>query len=253
MMQFTKIDKDFMIYKTNNVFLFGASKIGKYCKKILEKKGVYICGFIDNAIEKQGTEICNLPVISFLDFLEIAGRKENVLIQITSRFEREIITQIEENGYDNYISYTEFVVCTRQLSMYMTTYGDQKLKEMIYKSHLQSNLRAPVSDLLKREYFERKWLVGRDTLNIMLSAFTVGNHAILETDDGKSLIALNHSYKWMDEELWSALKEEPIRVIIGVGDPVAQNISLMYQICEYDFWDLDIFYGGGYRRFLMST
>lgn len=83
--------------------------------------------------------------------------------------------------------------------------------------------------------------MGRDTLNIMLSAFTVGNHAILETDDGKSLIALDHSYRWIDEEFWSALKEEPVRVVIGVGDPIAQNISLMYQIYEYDFWDLDIF------------
>lgn len=38
-MQFTKIDKDFMIYKTNEVYLFGVSKIGKYCKKNFREKG----------------------------------------------------------------------------------------------------------------------------------------------------------------------------------------------------------------------
>lgn len=247
MLEFSKIDKDFMVYKNNQVYLFGAAKLGKQCKNVLEKKNVRVCGFIDNDEKKQGMQFQNLPVISFRDFLLISHWERHTVIQISSRYECEIIEQIEESGYDSYISYTEFMVRTKQLSMYLATRENQKLRQMIYKCDVQAYLRAPILGLIKNYYFGRKWLTERDTFDIMLSAFTVGNHAILETDDGKGVIALNHSYKWMDEEVWDVLKEGKVRVVIGVGDPIAQNISLMYQICENDFWDMEEFWmkGGG--------
>lgn len=250
MLEFSKIDKDFMVYKNNQVYLFGAAKLGKQCKNVLEKKNVRVCGFIDNDEKKQGMQFQNLPVISFRDFLLISHWERHTVIQISSRYECEIIEQIEESGYDSYISYTEFMVRTKQLSMYLATRENQKLRQMIYKCDVQAYLRAPILGLIKNYYFGRKWLTERDTFDIMLSAFTVGNHAILETDDGKGVIALNHSYKWMDEEVWDVLKEGKVRVVIGVGDPIAQNISLMYQICENDFWDMEEFWmkGGGVQQ-----
>ncbi len=250
MLEFSRIDKDFMVYKNNRVYLFGAAKLGKQCKNILEKKGVQVCGFIDNDKKKQGMQFQDLPVISFEDFLIISRQERHTVVQIASRYECEMIAQMEESGYDSYISYAEFAVRTKQLSMYLATRENKKLRQMIYKCDVQANLRAPILAMIKNYYFGRKRLVERETFDIMLSAFTVGNHAILETDDGKGLIALNHSYKWMDEESWNVLKEGKVRVVIGVGDPIAQNISLMYQICENDFWDMEEFWmrGGGVQR-----
>lgn len=245
MLEFSKIDKDFFVYKNSSVYLFGAGKLGKHYKEILEKNGIHICGFVDNGVEKQGTKFCGVIVMSFSDFIERSHQEKDTLIQITSSYERDIIVQLEENGYENYISCSELSTRLRQLNMYLETQGNMELKELIYKCDLQINLRTPILNLVKNIYFAQKVLSGRNTVDIMLSAFTVGNHAILETNDGKNLIALSHSYKWMDTEIWNILKKEKIRVVIGVGDPIAQNISLMYQICENDFWDLDEFWTGG--------
>lgn len=254
MLGFSKIDKDFLIYKNSKVYLFGAGRLGKRCKNILEKQGICISGFIDNGKEKQGTEFCNIRVLSFEDFMKIAKQYKNTVIQISSQYEREMIEQIEEGGYENYISWSEFCVRTRQWSMYMETKENIELKKLIYKCDIYGNLRAPVLALIKNNYFGRKVLLGRGSFDIMLSAFTVGNHAIGETYDGKGMVALNHSYKWMDEKIWEVLKNGEVRVVIGVGDPIAQNISLMYQICENDFWDMDEFWEGGVmlKRYLMN-
>ena len=46
MLGFSKIDKDFLIYKNSKVYLFGAGRLGKRCKNILEKQGICISGFI---------------------------------------------------------------------------------------------------------------------------------------------------------------------------------------------------------------
>lgn len=244
-LEFSKIDKDLLVYKNSCVYLFGAAKLGKSCKELLERQGAHICGFIDNGLQKQGTEYCGVRVISFPDFMERSCREENTLVQITSRFERDIIEQMEQAGYVNYISYTEFAVRLKQLNLYLATRENMALKKQLYKCDLQSNSRTPILSWIKNNYFGNKILSKYNTFDIMLSAFTVGNHAILETNDGKNLIALNHSYRWMDTEIWNMLKEENIRVVIGVGDPIAQNISLMYQVCENEFWDLDEYWTGG--------
>ena len=90
MLEFSKIDKDFNVYKNNDVYLFGASKAGIKVKEILEKNGVHIKGFIDNNELKHGTEFCGINVFSFSDYLKVSKDTTSTLIQISSTFEKFI-------------------------------------------------------------------------------------------------------------------------------------------------------------------
>lgn len=246
MLEFFKIDKDLSIYKKNEVYLFGASKVGKRVKRILEKNEIIVKGFIDNNENKHGTKFCGIDVISFASFLELSQGKKNILVQISSTFEDEIAEQLENNGILNYITYSEFITRIRQLGRYFIANGNQGLTDWFYKCDWCSIVSLNMN-LVRDFYFEKKDLLKLNSFDIMLSPPKVGNDTIYRSFGkyGKQIINLHHSYKFLDEDIHDILKGEKTKLIIGVREPIKQNLSIMFEICGNEFWDLDEFWEGG--------
>ena len=207
MLEFSKIDRDFRVYRDNEVFLFGASKAGKRAKEIIEELGkISIKGFIDNNEEKCGKDFCGVNVISFSDFEKVYQKHDsNIIIQISSTFEKEILKQLEKSKIYNYISYSEFNVRLRLLERYLVSKGNQPLKEWLYKCDWYSDISLKMKEL-RDVYFERKALVGGDSFDIILSPPKTGNTTIMNSfkDEWESLFRLQHSYKYLDKELYNS-------------------------------------------------
>lgn len=246
MLEFSKIDKDFNVYKNNDVYLFGASKAGIKVKEILEKNGVHIKGFIDNNELKHGTEFCGINVFSFSDYLKVSKDTTSTLIQISSTFEKEIITQLENNKIYNYITYTEFSIRIRQLGRYLVSRENQKLKEWFYECDWCDRILTNMMEI-NNFYFEKKGLTGESILNLNCAPPKTGNSTIVSSLNyyWKDPVSLQHSLKFLDKKLYNILQNEKIRMIIGIREPIKQNISVMFQITDSELWDLDEFWDGG--------
>lgn len=246
MLEFSNIDKDFSVYKNNDVYLFGASKAGIKIKEILEKNGVHIKGFIDNNKEKSGRKFYNTYVFSFSDYLKINQNIHGILIQISSTFEKEIIIQLENSKIYNYITYTEFMVRTKQLGKYLVSKENQELKEWFYKCDWYDRTLTNMKEL-NDFYFEKKGLVKENILNLNCAAPKTGNSTIVSSFSyhWRNPVSLQHSLKFLDKKFYNILKNEKIRMVIGIREPIKQNISIMFQIIDSEFWDLDEFWDGG--------
>lgn len=133
------------------------------------------------------------------------------------------------------------------MGRYLVSKENQRLKEWFYKCDWYSNVSLKMREL-RDGYFEGKALLGRNSCDIILSPPKTGNTTIMNSfkTDWENLFRLQHSYKYLDRELYNCvLKEERMRIVIGVREPIKQNISLMFQICENEFWDLEEFWDRG--------
>lgn len=246
MLEFSKIDRDFSIYRKNQVYLFGASAAGAKVKTILEKNGIHVRGIVDNDEKKRGSKFYGTGVISFSDFAAISKKEQDLIVQIASTYEREIAEQLEKNGIRNYIFYTEFVLRIAQLGRYLIAEKDDVLKNCFYENDWTRTFLYTMDDL-QNDYLEKKKLLQTDTFDFMLSPPKVGNDTIYRSfkKNNRFVINFRHSYKFLDEKIHEVLKRERMRLIIGVREPVKQNLSIMFEISGNEFWDLDEFWEAG--------
>ena len=94
-------DIDYLKYLLNkDVLIFGAGVQGKVCFHKLKIKKIKVIGYIDN--NKRVEELNHIPVYSF-DWLK-EHNSSNVMIIISSRYEREMKMQLLDNCIFNFIS-----------------------------------------------------------------------------------------------------------------------------------------------------
>lgn len=106
------VERKLRIYNSGwGIYLFGAGKVGERVYERLSKFPLSIKGFIDNNIDKQGTECCGRPVISLKQYWR---ERENSIIVITvaSKNETDILRELKmqkvEYGSD-YFKWTDFI------------------------------------------------------------------------------------------------------------------------------------------------
>lgn len=79
------------------VYMFGTSKIATMIISFLKKKGVTFAGIIDNDISRQGFIVEEIKVYS-PEILNVYDSE--VVVLIASSYQNEMITQLQEMGYD---------------------------------------------------------------------------------------------------------------------------------------------------------
>ncbi len=255
MLEFYNIDKDFKVYSGKKVYLFGASRAGRKVKEILENRGVAVSGFIDNDVRKHGREFCGVEVISFDDFVEMHHANKDTLIQISSTHEDEIVKQLKEAKIKGYITYSEFYSRTWRLGRYLSIAENDELRDFFYERDWQKHFFNSM-DRVKLGYFEMKHLLDLKSFNIMVSPPKVGNTSINNSLNafGKRVAVIEHSFEFLSKELPRFLKDVKTKLIVGVRDPISQNLSLEFQVCvnSLELWDVDEFWAGGavFKKFL---
>lgn len=81
------------------IYLFGAGQMGQETRLTLASYGIDICGFIDNAKEKQGTQIhgktCYLP--------EYLRGRDHILVVVSMMDTDEVVRQLQAMNVENVI------------------------------------------------------------------------------------------------------------------------------------------------------
>lgn len=246
MIEFSKIDGELSIYKSNQVFLFGASSAGIRVKTILENFGISIKAFVDNSIEKQGRYLENVEIISFSALRDMALENQKYIIQIASVYEKEIARQLEEKNL-KYISYSEFSLRIRMLSEHLLFMENSKLRDYMYE--IEWRREAAAVELCMREYFIKKQMgfSKSDTINFMLSAPKTGNNSIKASVQSSELMIAIHSFALLKEFLDRYASNFKMNIIIGIRDVISQNLSFLFEamddgyLNEVDFiWKNDV-------------
>jgi Putative capsular polysaccharide synthesis protein. len=239
-MVFSKIDGELSIYKENQVFLFGASSSGVWVKEILENFGISITAFIDNNIEKQGKQFSDKEIISVSALHAMLRKNEKYIIQISSVYEKEIESQLEDEKL-NYISYSEFAGRMLRLSEYLLLKQNPALRFYTYEVEWKREVAG--IELQMREYLRKKWMEDKktDTVNFMLSGPKTGNNTIACSVKSGDLMLRTHSYTVIKEFLERYSVNLKMNIIIGVRDVVSQNLSFLFEALDDGYLnDIDL-------------
>lgn len=231
-MIFSRITRDFKIYKNKKIFLFGASAGGYQVKEFFDKIDVQITAVLDNDKNKwRKTFDDKIEIISLEKFEQIyETEKENILVQISSEYDNEISKQLQRHNID-FITFSEWKHQIRVIKL-SEFYQDNKDLKMIYY------------DLFKRQTIENDSMKFLDKIaidvNLVLSAPKTGNWTLRDALKKNSVdyVHIWHDFGRIDERIQEIVKSKIQKIIIGIREPIAQNISYLYEFSGF-FWDTE--------------
>lgn len=102
--------REFVNGKTVPIYIFGADIAGKVTEKILRKQDIKITGFLDNNRNK-----CSQPIdgISVYHTPHLSGLDREAIILIASTYISDIINQLENLGFFNWIPIAHILEANR--------------------------------------------------------------------------------------------------------------------------------------------
>lgn len=226
MIRFSKIDDELSIYKKRTVILFGAGNSGLRIKKELEGGGIKINSVCDNNINKWGEDMDGLEIISPFRLCEIYN--DEVLVQISSVFSKEIEKQLEELDIHSFISYEEYCARMGALCIYKNLPQNLEAYKAIYY-----DTGYPVLQIKEKclEYAARMRYFDLESYNIICLPPKTGNHT-LEASLHRyhvEYVRISPCYDRIFCELKQFIKGKKIKIVTAVRDPIAQNISFFFQ------------------------
>ena len=227
MIRFSKIDDKLTVYKGKEIVLFGAGGHGKRIKRELESNGFEVAYFCDNNEKKWGSEFESVKIISPKDLCEIYN--EQTLVQISTAFSREIEEQLRALKLDSFISFDEY--SERMAALYIYKTLPQSLK--IYKDfYSKSNYLVDQTRQECLDYAIKVNCLDLNSYNILCMPPKTGNYTLMASlgKCGAAYVRFGHSYNRMFEGLEEMIGEKKIKIVTSVRDPIAQNLSLFFQI-----------------------
>lgn len=237
-MRFSRITNDFKIYKEKEIFLFGASSGADKVKRFMDSIGVSVVGILDNDKNKQGRKFQNeIDIMTPDAFMEQYGSElDNILIQISSEYDIEISRQLDELGVD-YLMFSEWKDRFEQICKSLHC-KDNVIKEVYYETYWKVRVYSKTQEVLVNH--AKSLYEDVSGVNIMLSAPKVGNCTVLDTlkQYGTNIIELWHSYNKVDKRIHELLRNETKKLVIGIREPISQNLSYMHQIAP-TFYDIE--------------
>ena len=233
MLRFSTIDEKLDIYRKHKVILFGAGRYGRMLLNRFLEMGIEPFAFCDNDRRKQGTKVEGYEVLP----PEVLSDMDNCIVQISTEREAEIRQQLISLGIADFITMTEFNQRLYDLSKYTLLNTSQKRSRYYTQKGILDVLKTrnewPLWDYLCRSSFlgDEEFLIlclppktGDWTLNATLSFY------------GKDYVNLWHSYRHMTSMVMEMLGKKRLKIVSAVRDPVAQNISVFFNMSDA-FWD----------------
>lgn len=249
MIKFSKLDEKLSIFKNKKIVIWGAGVYGRYMFNLLTKQNLNIYCFCDSYKYKEESLFLEKKIISPEQLGEEYSKSKNIIVQLAVNqvFEKEIINKLEELKVTDYIQ-TEETLCrltflNRRNNLLNSVFHQDLIKE-IDKLHFNKNIQFQLYNYImseKQEYI------------LLCMPEKTGDHTLMGTFDlgGKKVFNLWHcldvmSKKWLQELCKNGHK---IKIITAVRDPIAQNISSLFQnllLEEYNAFLLeDQFWEGG--------
>lgn len=251
-MQLSKIDDTLQVYRENKVILFGASSAGINAKRLLEKHNIQIAFFCDNDKNKWGTVLEGIQIISpeELD----AYLSKHTLIQVTSDYSKDIVVQLKQMGIYCYISYEEYKERISGLVKYHFFSKYNYLKEIFMQKAVIFDHIDTRDERGLWEYLAELDYLGENIFYFLCLPPKTGDWTLNASLHhlNKKFINLWHSFHHMLPELKEFLKNKTVKIVTAVREPVSQNISEFFQMCNC-FWDTPEYWEkGGDVQFLFD-
>lgn len=226
MIPISKIDATFSVYKNKAVVIWGTGSAAEWVWKYLTIFQIPVVAFTDNNREKWGTLFWDIPVCSISEILE-KYKKDDILIQIGSSYEKSISIQLNELSID-YILYSEAKY--RLYGYYLRSISDsyiprEKLLGFSTTYHEDATFKYVLNHILpylKCKHKEHLLLwdpakTGSSTLRLTFDSLKLDYIPLLHLPCVMTLLSKVNS-------------DKPIKIITAVREPISQNLSLMYQL-----------------------
>lgn len=216
------------------VVIFGASEGGKIVKDILLRNGVNnkkILFFCDNNLNLWGKEHDNKKVISPNELKEYCETNKEIIIiigTVVKKFYLEIIDQIRRLNLKNTVILNEEIILLER-----TLFSIQNLDELQEIKNCRKILLDKETDILKYKFYEKLLYWNFDKryeFIVMIIPAKTGSSTISKSLPYAYPIKKMHSICWMLTEDKINYKKYVKKMIIGVREAIAQNISLVYEI-----------------------
>lgn len=243
MIRFSKIDDKLTVYKENEVVLFGSGFWGRDIKKTLEFHGIKISIFCDNDERKWGSDVEGIKILSPAQLKE--RYSEKTVVQISTVFSKEVEKQLQALGMDFFISFQEYIERISGLYIYKTVPESVKSYYNFFSqpSYLVGQTRHEcLNYAAKVRYFD--W----ESYNILCMPPKTGNYTLMDSlrECGGEFVRFGHSFNRMFGDLKEFLGDKKIKIVTSVRDPIAQNISLFFQITSnLCYCDIPEYWTGG--------
>lgn len=224
MIPISKIDDTFSVYKNKAVVIWGTGSAAEWVWKYLTIFQIPVVAFTDNNREKWGTLFWDIPVCSISEILE-KYKKDDILIQIGSSYEKSISIQLNELSID-YILYSE-AKC-RLYGYYLRSISDNYIqKEDLFAfsgAYYDVMIQNFIHDMLLSIECKSKDCI------LLWGPAKTGNHTLKSTFRSLELnfVSLIHQPCFM-KVLSKVRIDRPIKIITAVREPISQNLSSIYQ------------------------
>lgn len=231
MIKISKIDDDLQIYKGKNVILFGASHAGIGVSRFLEEEHIPVYAFCDNDATKWGRTLEGIQIISPQKLSEI----ENKVVQITSVYEKEILEQLKGIDVSEVISYSE-----AKSRLYAL-----KLKKIFHQYGVENEYLELFcyGDRLEKDLFSKIYIEQRMPEVYVCMPPKTGDYSLIESmKDKKTAMNFWHRPYAFSSSLFRKISKKEgnkIKLITAVRDPIAQNLSVLYQMLDSPHYFLE--------------
>lgn len=214
------------LINNKDIFIFGTSKSKDNLLKMIEGLSYHLIGYCDNSQKKIGKFIDNVYVYSPAELKEYTNIHKECIIIIASSFEYEIIPQLrkELNITNKIIVMDEIYLSgSRRLlekKTKNTTRSENELIREICDEYISVDTQQLIKDTPELVVYSAP-KTGNTTINTAMG-YEFGNMYFFSPFHSMSRLRLTADQK---KECASRVK----KIITGVRDAVAQNLSLIYQ------------------------
>lgn len=226
--------KDFNELNERKVIIFGASNGGDLVVNLLLrnhiKKENIVC-FCDNNFNLWGEEKWKKKIISPNELKEYCDNYKDVIIIVSTLVDRfcvEIKKQIYELNIKNMIIFNKEII-----ELENTLFNILNLKEGSEKLKVYKEVLLEKESAVMRHYFYSQIFENVNKNYQFLSLFTppkTGSSTIAASLPFGYPTAREHATNWMKPEDKINYKKYVKKIIIGVREPIAENLSLVYEL-----------------------
>lgn len=242
-MKLSYLDDHFLIFRNKKIIIFGTADKGRNVREDIRSLGLDITYFCDNDSKIWGCRIDGIEVISPKRLKAI--NSEEFIIQIASKYSWDIERQLKEQGITNYISYDEYTIRACGLGKYKLFQNQDARDFYLHKANIFQSLHTQ-NDQPIWDYIAKEQLLNKDFFLILClppktGDWTLNRSLQLSNIDFINLWHTGFRYSTYMGEIFSKRKN---KIITAVREPIAQNLSIFFNMVEF-LWDVPEYWKGG--------
>lgn len=227
--------KDFNELNERKVIIFGASKGGSIIENILLRNNVKennILFFCDNNSSLWGKTKDNKKIISPNELKEYCKNNKNIIIFIATIVERistEIIKQIKENNIKNTVIFGKEIILLEKVLVHNSKELEKRELEVYKRAQIEQRKAIERYEF----YYQLFDNIDRHDMILFLTPSKTGSSTICESLPFEYPIKRTHTTNWMLLEDKINCKKYVRKMIIGVREAIATNVSHIFQLKEH--------------------